>query len=76
MSSAIGVERALHYSYLLRLWQVPTDKEDAWRILLENVLTGEKCGFTSLEELMAYLSQVTHKENEISVRRSDTGFQG
>ena len=50
-----------YYSYLLRLWQVPANEEHDWRILLENVQTGEKRGFASLEDFLAYLSQVTAK---------------
>jgi hypothetical protein len=76
LSSTLGVKGAIHYSYLLRLWQVPTNGEIAWRILLENVQTGEKCGFASLEELQFYLYQVIDQENEISVEGSDTGLQG
>jgi hypothetical protein len=41
------------------MWQVPANGEHIWRIQLENVKTGEKQGFTSLEELIFYLSQVT-----------------
>ncbi len=48
-----------YFSYLLRMWQVPSNKVHTWRILLENIQTGEKHGFTSLEELLSYLSQVT-----------------
>ena len=69
-------ESAVYYSYLLRLWQVPTNNEFAWRILLENVRTGEKRGFTSLEELLAYLSQVTSKRFEKSAEGSQTEVQG
>ena len=54
-------------SYLLRLWQVPTNEEHALRIQLENVQTGEKHGFTSLEELLEYLRLVTLQENLPSV---------
>jgi hypothetical protein len=76
LSSAVGVKGAIHFSYLLRLWQVPINGEIALRILLENVLTGEKCGFASLEELQGYLNQVINQENEISVEGSDIGLQG
>ena len=77
MSSSMGVEGALHYfSFLLRLWQVPTDRENALRILLENVLTGEKRGFTSLEELLAYLNQVTAETHETSAEGSHIEVQG
>jgi hypothetical protein len=60
------MDGATYYSYLLRMWQVPTDGDHIWRIQLENVQTGEKCGFVSLEELLAYLSQLTANKNELS----------
>jgi hypothetical protein len=55
-----------YYSFLLRLWQVPTNGDHAWRIQLEDVQTGEKRGFISLEELLTYLSQVTEEGNQTS----------
>jgi hypothetical protein len=63
-------------SFLLRLWQVPANDEHAWRILLENVQTGEKCGFGNLEELLDYLSQVTAGTNEILREGSHSEVQG
>jgi hypothetical protein len=66
VSSALGVEGAIYYSYLLRLWQVPTSDEHTWRIQLENVRTGEKQWFASLEELLAFLSRETAEIKEIS----------
>jgi hypothetical protein len=59
VSSALGAESAIYYSFLLRLWQVPTDGEHAWRILLENVQSGEKRGFASTEELFTYIRQIS-----------------
>jgi hypothetical protein len=75
LSGVVGEKGAIHYSYLLRLWQVSTNGEIAWRILLDNVQTGEKCGFSSLEELQDYLYQVIDQENEISVEVRSTGSQ-
>ena len=69
-------EAAIYYSYLLRLWPVPTDGERAWRIQLENVQTGEKHGFASLKELLAYLSQVTAEGNVTLGEGSRTEVQG
>jgi hypothetical protein len=66
VSFATGVDGSIYYSYLLRIWQVPSNGGHTWRIQLENVQTGEKCGFTNLEELLAYLSQVTLQENSTS----------
>ncbi len=70
------MEASDHFSFLLRLWQVPTDQENALRILLENVLTGEKRGFTSLEELLDYLNQVTAETHETSAEGSHIEVQG
>jgi hypothetical protein len=67
---------ATNYSFLLRLWQVPTNEKHDWRILLENVQTGEKRGFAGLEELLAYLSQVIVETNETSGEGSHTKVQG
>jgi len=69
-------EGATNYSFLLRLWQVPTNDEHDWRILLENVQTGEKRGFANLDEFLAYLSQVTAETNETSGEGSHTKVQG
>jgi len=69
-------EGVAHFSYLLRLWQVPTDGGYAWRILLENVQTGEKRGFTSLNELLDYLGQVTAENDVPSGEGSHSEVQG
>ena len=55
-----------YYSYLLRLWQVKENGGQEWRASLENVESGEKRGFTSVDELLAYLNQVTAKMDETS----------
>ena len=65
-----------HFSYLLRLWQVPTDGEHAWRILLESVQTGEKCGFASLQELVDFLGQLTAEDEVPSGKGSHSEVQG
>jgi hypothetical protein len=63
VSGTLGAEGAIYYSFLLRLWQVPTDGEHAWRILLENVQSGEKRGFSSTEELFTYIRQISAQED-------------
>ncbi len=65
-----------YFSYLLRLWQVPIDGGYTWRILLESVRTGEKCGFTSLKELVDYLGQVTAEDEMPSGKGSRSEVQG
>ena len=69
-------EGVKNYSFLLRLWQVPANEEHDWRILLENVQTGEKRGFASLEDFLVYLSQVTAETNETSSEGSHSEVQG
>jgi hypothetical protein len=51
-------------SYLLRLWQTGDEGEIAWRAALEDVQTGERLGFPSLDALVAYLREVTAGEGE------------
>ncbi len=46
-----------YHSYLLRLWQVPIDEGHHWRIVLEEVGTGEKWGFSSFDDLLAFLQR-------------------
>ena len=65
-----------YFSYLLRIWQIPVNGEEARRILLENIQTGEKRGFSSLEELTVYLNQVSSQENQTSGEGSQSEVQG
>jgi hypothetical protein len=65
-----------YYSYLLRLWQVKKDEEQEWRASLENVETGEKHGFASLEELFAFLKQVSIYINGTSDEGGHNQVQG
>lgn len=59
-------KQAGYYSFLLRLWQVKENGGQEWRATLENVESGEKRGFTNVEDLLAYLSLVTAKMDETS----------
>jgi hypothetical protein len=52
-----------YLAFLLRLWKVCDDSE-RWRASLENVKTGEKCGFTSLDDLIAYLRLSTESSGK------------
>jgi hypothetical protein len=45
-------------SYLLRLWESDEASQLVWRALLESTDTGERRGFTDLDNLFAYLSTV------------------
>ena len=46
-----------YVAYMLRLWQVRSGEEWSWRFSLEHARTGARKGFTSLEELCAYLQE-------------------
>jgi hypothetical protein len=44
-------------AYLLRLWRTGEQEEAVWRASLQDVRTGERVGFSGLEEAFAYLQQ-------------------
>jgi hypothetical protein len=48
-----------YVAYLLRLWRVRSDGKTAWRASLESAHTGERQGFTSLDDLFRFLRQQT-----------------
>ena len=54
-------ERRDYLSYLLRLWQVGTEKA-VWRASLESPHTGERIPFASLDALFDFLQQQTSDE--------------
>lgn len=45
-----------YHSFLLRLWR--DDQSSPWRISLQNTSTGERKGFTSLDEAAAALAEL------------------
>jgi len=45
-----------YHSFLLRLWR--DDQSSPWRISLQNTTTGERKGFTSLDEAAADLAEL------------------
>jgi hypothetical protein len=46
-----------YVSYLLRLWQVEATDGAPWRASVESPQTGERRGFASLAELLAFLKK-------------------
>ena len=46
-------------AYMLRLWQVQTDRGLSWRASLQEVATGGRRAFASLDGLIAYLREQT-----------------
>ena len=55
-----------HLAFMLRLWKVRDDSEP-WRASLENVRTGVKRGFTSLDDLFTYLRLSTEPDQKDAV---------
>lgn len=47
----------IYFSYLLRIWRVADGEQPVWCASLENPVSGERCGFATLEELFAFLPQ-------------------
>lgn len=46
---------SLYHAFLLRFWR--DDETVPWRIQLEDPHTGERRGFASLEQMIAYLGE-------------------
>jgi len=52
-----------YFSYLLRLWQVGTGQDVAWRASLEEIPAGERRAFASLDDLLGYLRERTKPDS-------------
>ncbi len=48
-------------SYILRLWRAEQAGDANWRASLEDPRSGERFGFTYLEQLFAFLIELTEK---------------
>ena len=54
------IERGAGYkAYMLRLWPARSGGQTTWRAMLEDVRTGDRRGFGSLEALFAFLAAQT-----------------
>ena len=60
-----------YVAYMLRLWQVRVGEEWSWRVSLEHAHTGTRKGFTSLEELCAYLQEHVIRPPGLPSQRQD-----
>ena len=65
-------EQRDYVSYLLRMWQdggdkePPQSKEAVWRATLQSPRTGERVGFASMDELVAFLLEQTGLEPTVN----------
>lgn len=46
------------FSFLLRVWRAGDGDQPEWRASLEDTCTGERRGFSSLEELWAFIQKL------------------
>ena len=55
-------EESRYYSFILRVWLVEDGERPQWRASLENIGTGERRGFASLEDLYRFLTDQTGRK--------------
>lgn len=58
-----------YIAYLLRLWLAPGPGPPLWRASLEDPHTGNRQGFGSLDDLVAYLRVLTGDRNREADRK-------
>jgi hypothetical protein len=56
--------RQRYLSYLLRLWQTSDGKKAIWRASLQSPNSEVRHGFTSLEDLMEFLTAQTEQSED------------
>jgi hypothetical protein len=56
-------------SYILRLWRVDELQRAEWHASLEDPSTKERFGFASLEQLFAFLMELSERDSGMSFRR-------
>ncbi len=66
------MDKVFYFSYLLRVWRVVRDDELVWMASLEDPRTGKRQGFTSLEDLYAFLLKDIRQINVQSQLPRDT----
>lgn len=50
-------------SYILRLWRVDEPQTAAWHASLDDPFTKERFGFSSLEQLFAFLMEISEMDS-------------
>jgi hypothetical protein len=63
-------------SYILRLWCVGEPQTADWRASLEDPSTKERFGFASLEQLFAFLMELSERDSGMSGGISSIGKGG
>ena len=66
MSQADQPMQTIHKcSYILRLWRADQPNAADWRASLEIPGTGKRIGFASLEQLFAYLMDLSESNSDV-----------
>lgn len=65
-----------YLSYLLRLWPTRNGTQCAWRLSLEDPHSGERQGFASFHEMLAYLEDQTREYGLASGPQPGNEVQG
>ena len=60
----MGSEQRQYVAYLLRLWQVTSAGRRVWRASLQTVHMGERQGFASVAQLIAFLQEQTRSPDQ------------
>jgi len=60
-------------SYILRLWRTDEPQAGEWHASLEDPSTKERFGFSSLEQLFAFLMEQSEKDSGMSDEISTIG---
>jgi len=61
------------HSYILRLWCVDELQAAVWHASLEDPSTKERFGFSSLEQLFAFLMELSERDSGIPSGTSSAG---
>ena len=54
-----------HIAYLLRLWRVGEPESSDWQASLEVPGTGKRIGFANLEQLFAFLMELSEEDQGV-----------
>jgi hypothetical protein len=69
LATIVTKERRPYMAYLLRVWQVQGKEGSSWRASVEEVHTGERRGFASLEELFDFVREQTGQVTNRRIKR-------
>jgi hypothetical protein len=58
-------------SYLLRIWHSPEGDPQGWRVSLQDLVTGERLGFATLESLFAFFETAETEANGFKRKESE-----